>query len=155
VPGRYRLWAFADLNGNRSFEERSDVLAPIDTTFVLSPENPRADSIALTVINPRAPGELYGTVIDSLGDSTGVLRVIARLESDTTRTQYADTNSDGKFEMRLDPGTWLLEAFRDLNTNGQFDRERESSSARLRVVVEPAGRTDDLELRLRPRGGGP
>lgn len=155
VPGTYRLWAFADLNGNRSFEERSDVLTPIDTTFVLTAEGTRADSIELIVVNPRAPGELHGTVIDSLGDSTGVLRIVARLESDTTRSIMVDAEEDGDFEMRLDPGPWLLEAFRDLNANGQFDRERENSTARVRVVIEPAGRLDDIELRLRPRGGGP
>ena len=155
VPGTYRLWAFADLNGNRSFEERSDVLTPIDTTFVLTPEAMHADSIELIVVNPRAPGDVTGMVIDSLGDSTGVLRVVARQESDTTRTLMVDAAEDGEFEMRLDPGAWLLTAVRDLNANGLFDRGREPISDRIRIVVEPAGRSDDHELILRPRGAGP
>jgi hypothetical protein len=155
VPGRYRLWAFADLNGNRSFEDRSDILAAIDTTFELSTERPRAEGFTLNVLNPRAPGVVKGTVVDSLADSTGVLTIVARFASDTTKVKTAEAAKDGTFELRLDPGTWLVYAYRDLQPNGRWDAGRERVSDRRQVVVEPAGRIDDLELEMRAPTVGP
>src|SRR5499427_7678554 len=66
VPGRYRVWAFADLNHNHSFEPGQDLLVPADTTLALTVENPVATGLRLKVVNPKAPGHIKGTVLDSL-----------------------------------------------------------------------------------------
>ena len=152
VPGRYRLWAFVDLNGNRSFEPAIDVLAPSDTTFELTAEASRAADVRLKVVNPRAPGTVSGTVADSLADSTGVLHVVATAASDTTKRVLVEVGSDGTYELRLDHGTWWIRAFRDLNADRIWQPARERASEPRRLEVEPAGRDVDIKLVLR---GGP
>jgi len=66
VPGQYRLWVFADLNANRSFEPSSDLLVAVDTTLALTAAAPRAADLHLKITNPRATGRITGTVVDSL-----------------------------------------------------------------------------------------
>ncbi len=155
VPGRYRLWAFVDLNGNRSLEPVSDVLAAIDTTFDLTAAAPRASGVLLRVTNPRAPGFVAGSVVDSIADSTGVLHVIAMSASDTTKQVLIEADREGNFELRLDVGTWNVRAFRDLDANRAWQRPRERASASMEIVVEPAGRVTAVVLTLRPQTGGP
>src|SRR5262249_47793103 len=60
VPGRYRVWAFADLNHNHSFEPEQDLLVPADTTLELTPGRAVASGLQLKVVNPRAPGHVKG-----------------------------------------------------------------------------------------------
>ena len=155
VPGRYRLWAFVDLNGNRSLEPVSDILAAVDTTFELTTLNPNAKDALLRVVNPRAPGFVAGTVVDSSADSTGVLHVVAVSARDTTTQVLIEAGRDGIFELRLEVGTWNLRAFRDLDANRTWQRARERASAPLEVVVEPAGRVSSVTLTLRTETGGP
>jgi hypothetical protein len=152
VPGRYRLWAFADQNGNRSFEPSSDVLAPVDTTFALTRERPVADVVVVTVVNPRAPGTVQGTVLDSLPDSLGVVRVLAVSDRDSTRRIVDDVEAEGAFELKLDPGPWRVIAFFDLDKNRTWQPDREPASAPVHVEVEPAGELKELRLRIENRG---
>lgn len=149
VPGSYRLWAFADLNSNRSFEPLSDVLVPVDTTFHLTVEAPAVFDVEVTAINPRAPGEVEGAVLDSLADSLGVRRVSARSEADSTRTITADTEPGGAFSFQLEPGGWILVGFRDRNGDRAWQRGRELSSEPQRVVIEPAAEIKGLRLYVR------
>ena len=146
VPGRYRLWAFADLNGNRSFEPLSDILAPVDTTFALTPEAPVASEFKAVVINPRAPGRVRGAVLDSLPDSLGTVRVLAVSEKDSTRRTVGDVGPEGQFDLQLGAEIWLLRAFRDLDDDKDWQPELEPASAGLRVEVQPA--SDLVEIRL-------
>lgn len=155
VPGRYRLWAFVDLNGNRSLEPVTDILAAIDTTFELTATSPRARDVLLRVVNPRAPGLIAGVVLDSLADSSGVLHVVAVSARDTTKQVLIEVGRDGSFELRLDAGTWGVRAFRDLDANRTWQPARERASRRVEVVIEPAGRVSALDLTLRPETGGP
>jgi len=155
VPGRYRLWTFVDLNGNRSLEPTTDILAAVDTTFELIAASPRAADVLLKVVNPRAPGIVSGIVLDSLPDSTGVLHVVAVSARDTTKQVLIQVERDGAFELRLDAGTWTLRAFRDLDSNRAWQPARERASPRIEIVVEPAGRVSSLNLELRPETGGP
>src|SRR5262249_8926697 len=64
VPTSYRVWTFADLNNNRSFEPATDLLIPVDTVLALTRESPVATSLHIHVVNPRAPTHVKGTVID-------------------------------------------------------------------------------------------
>lgn len=155
VPGRYRLWVFADLNGNRSFEPQSDILAPVDTVFALSSEAPIASGLAVTVLNPRSPGRVRGTVLDSLGIEQGALSVIAVAADDSTRHVATAVDDQRHYEMPLAGGVWRIRAWRDLDRNHTWQRDREPASAERRVEVAPAGEVVDVDLVLVRAPGGP
>jgi hypothetical protein len=149
VPGRYRLWAFADLNHNRSFEPDQDVLVAADTTFDLTAARPAASGFVLHAVNPRAPAKVRGVVIDSTGDSLGVVRVLAVSEADTSRRLLVPTNEKSAFELTLDSGVWLVRAFRDRDKNRAWRVDTEPASPLERIKVEPADVIEGLKLRLR------
>jgi hypothetical protein len=144
VPGRYRVWAFADLNHNHSYEPDKDLLAPSDTSFALTEADPVVSGLKLRVVNPRAPARVRGTVLDSLGDERGPLRLIVRAEADTARrVLYEITSAGGLFDFKWEPGVYYVRAFRDLDRNKQWKREEEPASEELRVTLPPDA---DLEL---------
>ena len=155
VPGRYRLWVFADLNQNRSFEPSTDVLAPADTVFELTPAQPVARGLRLRASNPHAPGRVRGAVLDSLGDSLGVVRVLAVSVTDTSQEVLGEVNREGAFDLQLAAGEWWLRAFRDLDKSRSWQPGKERASERLRVSVEPAADIVDVRLGIRPLSGGP
>ena len=150
VPKRYRVWTFADINNNRSFEPTTDLLAPIDTVLSLTTEHPTASGIQLRVTNPRAPARVKGTVLDSLVVRDGDLLVVAVADSDTTRRVLASTNDRLSFDLQLEPGSWTVRAFRDADRNRVWDAARESSSDPLPVRADPASEIVDVVLVLRP-----
>jgi hypothetical protein len=149
VPGSYRLWAFADLNRNRSFEPDHDVLAPADTTLELTVARPMATDLLLHAVNPRAPGKVRGLVLDPTGDSLGVLRVIAIATEDTTRRVLVETDAKGTFSLELAAGTWLVRAWRDEDRNRAWRMDLEPASPIERVTLEPAAEINDLRLVLK------
>ena len=149
VPGRYRIWAFADLNGNRSFEPDVDVLTPADTVFALDRAHPTAGPVRLRLVNPRAPGVLTGAVLDTLGDSLGVRRIVAVADSDTTARIMRDVDAKGGFELQLKAGRYRIRAFRDLDKNKLWNPEKEPASEQMLFIVEPAAAIKDLVLVLR------
>lgn len=152
VPGRYRLWAFADLNHNRSFEPASDVLAPVDTVFDLTENAPVAKDVKVDVVNPRAPGRVRGAVIDSLADSLGVVRVMVFTPPDTSRALQFDADAENAFDIRLPPGAYRLRAYRDLDRSHSWQPDREPASDLVAVEVPPAGDVLNVRLELhRPR----
>jgi hypothetical protein len=155
VPGRYRLWAFADLNGNRSFEPDADILAPVDTTFELTREQPTASGLLLRVINPRAPARLRGAVLDSLGDSLGIVRIFAVSDTDSTVRRLEAVDDRGGFDFQITSGTWRLRAFRDRDKNRAYRPADEPASAPLVMRVEPADDLTGLTLVLRRPAGVP
>ena len=148
VPGRYRIWAFADLNSNHSFEPETDVLAPADTVFSLLPGAPVASGVLLRVVNPRAPAIVRGALIDSLADSVGVRRLVAVADADSTRRLIRDLDDKGGFELSLAPGRWRLQAFRDLDKNRLWNPRTEPASELLVLELEPAAEIKDLVLVL-------
>jgi hypothetical protein len=148
VPGRYRIWAFADLNANHSFEPDTDVLAPADTVFALEAGAPVASGVLLRVVNPRAPGLIKGAVLDSLADSVGVMRLVSVADSDSTRRLVRDLDDKGGFELSLAPGRWRLQAFRDLDKNKLWNPATEPATELLLLDVEPASEVKDLVLVL-------
>jgi hypothetical protein len=155
VPASYRLWAFADLNRNRSFEPATDVLAAVDTTLSLSRELPGAPGLVLRIANPRAPGKVRGVVADSAGDTLGVVRLVATSERDTSLRVSAEADAQGTFVMELAAGAWSLRAWRDADRNRAWRVDLEPASAPIRLEVEPASEISDLKLALRRRGEGP
>lgn len=153
APGRYRLWAFADLNSNRSFEPDKDVLVPADTTFELTAEHPVAEGFTLHMVNPRAPAHLAGSILDTLRDSVGVVRVTATSVRDTLRKYSTDVASSGGFELQLEPGPWRVMAYRDVDRNKSWKPETEPASDPLVLTLTPAQEMKALVLVLRrPRG---
>jgi hypothetical protein len=155
VPGRYRLWAFADLNANQSFEPATDVLAGADTVIALAPGAETAGPLLLHVVNPRAPGRVQGAVLDTLGDSLGVLRVVAVADTDTTRRTLLEVDPKGGFDLSLAPGRWRIQAFRDLDKNRVWSPEREPATAPTDFRIEPAAEIQQVVLVLRRARGVP
>ncbi len=149
VPGRYRLWAFADLNRNRSFEPDQDVLAPADTLIALTPDAPAAKDLLIHAVNPRAPGHVRGVVQDPTNDSLGVIRVIAIAEKDSARRVIVDAGPKGQFDLMLDAGAWLVRAWRDEDRNRAWRVDVEPASEVMRFQIEPAAEIDDVRLTLR------
>ena len=139
VPGRYKIWAFADLNRNHSFEPGQDLLVPADTTLVLTTENPVATGLRLKVVNPKAPGHVKGTVLDSLKDERGILRLISISVRDSTRRLLYDVDPSGGYDLSWDPGTYKVRAFRDLDKNKAWKRDEEPASEETEVTVPPGG----------------
>ena len=142
VPGRYRVWAFADLNHNHSFEPGQDLLVPADTTLELTVAQPVVSGLRLHVVNPRAPGHVKGTVLDTLKDERGLLRLIAWSVKDTTRRILYDVDPSGGFDFTWDPGTYKVRAFRDLDKNKSWKRDEEPASEETELTVQPGGVID-------------
>jgi hypothetical protein len=155
APGRYRVWGFADLNRNRSFEPSADVLTAADTLITLTAGEPMRRGLRLRMVNPRAPARVEGAVLDTLGDSLGVVRILARSESDTARRVLVEVSGQGGFGMPLEAGRWRLTAFRDLDRNRAPDPAREPASEALGLELEPAAEVRELVLVLRRPAGVP
>jgi uncharacterized protein (DUF2141 family) len=155
VPGSYRLWAFSDQNGNRSFEPDRDVLARVDTLISLTARAPVASGLRFRLVNPRAPARVKGTVIDSLRDREGEVQVIAFSERDSTRRVIVAAGPRLEFEIQLDPGGWTIRAFRDVDRNRAWDAVREPGSRRHSVRLEPADVVEGVVLDLHPAGRAP
>ena len=155
APGQYRVWGFADLNRNRSFEPDVDVLAAADTMLSLPTDTSVARGLVLHMVNPKAPGIVRGAVIDSTGDTLGVIRVVATAEADPSRLVMADADKDGAFELKLAAGTWHIRAFRDDDRNRAWRTDVEPASPRVDIEVRPAGEHQGLKLRLGRLVGGP
>ncbi|NOT35192.1 MAG: Ig-like domain-containing protein [Candidatus Eisenbacteria bacterium] len=136
VPGRYRLWAFADLDRNRSFEPERDVLAAADSVIELTAEEPVRSGLALVVLNPRAPAKVTAEVIDTLQMEQGI-RWVRATPADSTLSERLEGVTGKEVVLSLPAGVWRIRVFRD------FDRDRKWNE-----VLEPA--SDELELTLRP-----
>lgn len=158
VPGRYRVWAFADLNRNHSFEPDKDLLVPAETTLVLTTGQPTASGLQLRVLNPKAPGRVQGVILDSLKDERGELRLVVLPASDTTRRLLYDIDAQGTYDFNWEPGSYRVFAFRDFDKNKTWKRDEEPGSIEISVVV-PAGGAVELPVlvlvRARPSGGSP
>lgn len=142
VPGRYRVWAFADLNHNHSFEPDKDLLVPSDTTLVLTAGRPVASGLVLRVVNPRAPGQVKGTVLDSLQDARGTLRLIVVSAADSTRRLLYDLDPSGAYDFNWEPGAYRVRAIRDLDRNRIWKRDEEPGSEEITVTVLPGGKLE-------------
>ncbi len=157
APAKWRLWAFADLNHNRSFEPETDLLAGADTTIELTAGRPSASDLFIRMVNPRAPGRFAGSIVDTLNDSLGVLRLIVTNEADTTRRLLYEVIASG-FDFKWDPGTYRVQAFRDMDRNKAWKRDTEPASEEMRVIITPAGEVVGvmfLLVRAKPEGGSP
>jgi len=153
-PASFRLWVFADLNANRSFEPATDLLVESDTTLNLTAAAPVIDSLVIRVVNPRAPAHVKGTVLDSLAEREGNVMVIAIADSDSTVRVITPVTDQREFHLELPPGKWAIRAFRDLDKN-RYPDPPESQSMPLHVVLEPAAEQSDVVLVLERTRGSP
>lgn len=153
APARYRLWAFADLNFNHSYEPEKDLLVPADTTIELTQGRAVATGLHLKVVNPRAPGRVKGAVLDSLQDERGALRLLVHSQADSTRRLTYELDSRGTFDFKWDPGTYKVRAYRDLDRNKAWKPEDEPASEEQLVTVPPGGDVDlGTFVLVRPSG---
>jgi uncharacterized protein (DUF2141 family) len=155
VPGRYRLWAFADLNGNRSFEPGTDVLAPVDTTLALTREQPVLGDLRLRVVNPRAPAIVTGTVLDTLTGVTGDPLILAQCVSDTTLRDRVEPVVSNAFRLELPAGSWRIRAFHDLDRDRKWKNGVEPASEPVVLTVEAAAEVKDVAFLVKRPAKGP
>ncbi len=157
APGKWRVWGFADLNSNRSFEPATDLLVAADSVLTLTIEQPLAGDVRLHMINPKAPGRFAGTVLDSISDQSGVVRLIVTAVADTTRRLVYEVPESGSFDFQWDAGDYRVRAYRDLDRNKAWKRDTEPASAEVVVTVGPGSETlGALFVLVRPvrEGGG-
>jgi predicted small lipoprotein YifL len=156
VPAKWRVWGFADLNRNRSFEPASDLLVALDSTLDLNEQHPVASGLVLHMLNPAAPGRFAGTVLDSVTDQTGPLRLIVTTLPDTTRRVVYEVPSSGSFDFQWDPARYRVRAYRDTDGNRGWKRDTEPASEEIEVTIRPGGEITDAKFVLvRPQGGAP
>lgn len=154
-PAKWRVYAFADLNRNRSFEPDFDLLVASDTLLSLTDTLPSAKDLRLRMVNKRAPGQFSGSVLDSVSDGTGAARLIVVSEADTTRRLLFDVDNSGGFDLHWNPGVYHVRAFRDLDRNKAWKRDTEPASEEITVKIEPAGSIQGVVFVLRrPAAGG-
>jgi hypothetical protein len=107
------------------------------------------------MVNPRAPGRVRGAVIDSTGDTLGVIRIVATAEIDTTIRIMFDVDPQAAFDLKLQAGVWLLRAFRDDDHTRAWRTDVEPASPVQRVRLSPGADVQDVRLRLVRLFGGP
>lgn len=133
----WRIWAFADLNHNRSFEPGQDLLELADSSYTLTGENPVVTGIRLKLINEKAPGRFIGVVTDTVSDGSGSLRLIVTSVADTTHRVLYEIPASGSFDLRWDPGLYRVRAFRDSDRNRIWERKNEPASEEIEVRITP------------------
>jgi hypothetical protein len=154
VPGSWRVWGFADLNRNRSFEPATDLLVAADTVLVLSAEHPVATGIRLRMVNPRAPARFAGSVLDSVSDQSGAARLIVTSLADTSRRVVYEVPANGVFDFQWEPGRYRVRAYRDLDGNRAWKRDTEPASAEITTTLDPGGEVSAVVFVLvRPQPG--
>lgn len=155
APGSWRVWGFADLNRNRSFEPASDLLVAVDTLLTITAEQPLVTGVRLRMVNPRAPARFGGTVLDSVSNQSGVVRLIVTAVSDTTRRLAYELPESGSFSFQWEPGVYHVRAYRDLDRNKAWKRDTEPASSELTVTLGPGAEVTGVAFVLvRPAGEG-
>lgn len=148
APGRYKLWVFADLDRNRSFEPERDVLAAADTLIELTAEQPVHSGIRLRVTNPRAPATVKASVVDTLGMTAGG-RWLRAVPADSTLSRRFEPLTGDGFEISLPAGTWNLRVFRDLDRSRTWDEGVEPASDEVVLTLGPADEVTNLTFVIR------
>lgn len=155
APGAWRVWGFADLNRNRSFEPATDLLIAADTSLTLTAEQPLATDVRLHMVNPRAPGRFGGTVLDTVSNQSGSLRLIVSSLADTTRRVAYEIPESGSFSFQWEPGVYRIRAYRDLDRNKAWKTDTEPASPELTVTIGPGAQVTDVSfVLLRPAAEG-
>jgi hypothetical protein len=126
----------------------------VDTVFTLAAATPAARGFAVTVVNPRSPGRVRGTVLDSLHIERGALAVMAVAADDSLRQVVGTVDPESRYELSLPRGVWFVRAWRDLDRSRTWQRETEPASAPRRVEVQPTAEILDADLALEPAPGG-
>lgn len=150
----WRVWAFADLNHNRSFEPGTDLLEAADSIVTLTAERPEAKGLRLKLVNARAPGRFIGVVTDTVSDQSGSLRLIVTPVADTTRRVLYEVPASGSFDLRWDPGLYRVRAFRDRDRDRAWKRDAEPASLEVEVRITPGGELKGATFVLFMHRGG-
>lgn len=136
----WRVWAFADLNRNRSYEPAADLLEPADAAVTPTDENPVVSGVRLKLVNQRAQGRFIGVVTDTVSaDPAGSLRLIVTPLADSTRRVLYEVPPSGSFDLRWDPGLYRVRAFRDRDRDRAWKRDTEPASFETEVRIPPGG----------------
>jgi hypothetical protein len=148
---RFVVMAFADINGNGTFESASEPFAVYGDTVVLVTQVPRVDGVRIDIIDPNEEGSVGGTVVNETGIDTVRTTVGLYTMRDSTHAQYLSVcDTSGAFAFpKVKPGTYRLWAFLDIRADslrGTFECGEPSAcdepSVALAdsIVVKPAAR---------------
>ncbi len=85
---RYRVMAHFDANNDREFDRDSEFLAAYPDTIWIDPAAPTVADAVIDFRNPRAPGSIAGSVIDSTGLAP---RAAAAAPAETLAVAVSDT----------------------------------------------------------------
>jgi len=155
AAGTWRVWGFADLNHNHSFEPATDLLVRADTVLEITPEHPRVADLRIPMLNPHAPGRFAGAVVDTVSDHSGIVLLIVTSLADTTRRLSYEVPESGSFDFHWDPGTYRVRAYRDLDRNHVWKRDTEPASTEFEFKLGPGTEVTSITLvLLRPGSGG-
>ncbi len=135
----WRVWAFADLNHNRSYEPDTDLLEPGDSTIVLTDEHPVATGVNIKMVDEKAPGSFAGVVLDTVSDRQGSLRLIVTSLADTSRKILYEVPNSGSFDLKWPPGTYRVRGFRDRDRDRIWEVDKEPASDEIQVRITPGG----------------
>jgi hypothetical protein len=148
APGKWRVWGFADLNHNRSFEPGVDLLVAADTVLTLTEAAPVAADVRLHMVNPRAPGRFAGVIVDSVSNNVGVARLIVTSVADTTKRLTYEVPESGSFDFNWDAGVYRVRAYRDLDRNKAWKRDQEPASGEVVVTLGPGAEVTGVSFVL-------
>jgi hypothetical protein len=151
VPSTWRLYAFHDVNRTMTFEPGTDLLTRLDSTVVLTPDRPVADSVVVTSLNLSAPATVRGNVVDPDSAARRALRLVVEQVEDTVATgqRWENLVVHGEFQLSLDPGSYRFWIYVDLNGNRNWDSE-EPRTQYLEVEVKPAEERSGVEITAPP-----
>jgi hypothetical protein len=158
VPSRWKLYAFHDANRTLSFEPGTDHLTALPDTVALTQQTPAVDSLVVPSIDPSAPGEAAGSVVDSLAPPGIPIRIQAEAISAPVGEKPREFAVErGAFRIPLPAGRYRLRVYVDLDRSGRLDAPPEPVSDPIEVEIQAGVRVSDLVLvapGLPPPGGG-
>ncbi len=116
---RFLVMAFADQNDNRVFDADTDPAAVYADTVIMAPAVPKVTGVDLSLLDPKEPATVKGTVTNESGIDTSRVMVAIYDAADSTRAAYrAVCDSTGAYEVSsVKPGSYILHAFVDVKTD--------------------------------------
>ncbi len=110
----YTVHAFFDRNGDSYLDRELEVVAGHGVVVRLTPERSVADSIDIVAVDPKAPGNLNGSIASP--DSSARFLVEARASADSTLIARVERIGPGIFAVRVPAGSYRLSARRMATT---------------------------------------
>lgn len=154
VPSSWRLFVFHDVNRNLTFEPGTDHLTESPIILELTSESAQVDTLHLMSIDPKAPGTLEGTVVDSLVAGVQIGLWVEISSPDGGLEVIEVPVAGGNFKLPVSNGKFRMRVFLDLDMDGKYSEETEPSSEVLEGEISPGETITGLRL-IAPGSGSP